>query len=63
MITLRNAVLGGITEGSSALDIFYHYDVRGQLLKERRNGASICYAYDKAGNRVRKTDAKGATLY
>ena len=57
------AVLGGITEGSSALDIFYHYDVRGQLLEERRNGASICYTYDKAGNRVRKTDAKGATLY
>ena len=54
---------GSITVGNNALDIFYSYDVRGQLLEERRNGASVCYAYDKAGNRKRKTDAKGATLY
>lgn len=57
------ARLGGITVGNNALDISYSYDVRGQLLEERRNGASVCYAYDKAGNRIRKTDAKGATLY
>ncbi len=60
---LASTVLGGITEGSSALDISYQYDVRGQLLEERRNGVSVSYAYDKAGNRVRKTDAKGATVY
>ncbi len=62
-----SAAVGGITSGISvgnnALDISYRYDVRGQLLEERRNGASVCYAYDKAGNRIRKTDAKGATLY
>lgn len=53
--------LGGITSeitvGNNALDISYAYDVRGQLLEERRNGASVCCAYDKAGNRIRKTDA------
>ena len=53
--------LGGVTSeitaGNNALDISYNYDVRGQLLEERRNGASVCYAYDKAGNRIRKTDA------
>ena len=46
-----------ITAGNNALDISYAYDVRGQLLEERRNGASVCCAYDKAGNRIRKTDA------
>ena len=51
------AALGGITTGNNALDISYAYDVRGQLLEERRNGASVCCAYDKAGNRIRKTDA------
>ncbi len=58
---------GGITSemtvGNNALDISYSYDVRGQLLEERRNGASVCYTYDKAGNRLRKTDEKGAVLY
>ena len=61
------AALGGITSeittGNNALDISYNYDVRGQLLEERRNGASVCYAYDKAGNRIRKTDAQGETRY
>ena len=61
--TQAGAAIGGITAGNNALDISYHYDVRGQLLEERRNGVSVCYSYDKAGNRVRKTDAKGATLY
>ena len=46
-----------------ALDISYNYDVRGQLLEERRNGASVCYAYDKAGNRIRKTDVQGEIRY
>ncbi len=59
--------LGGVTSeitaGNNALDISYNYDVRGQLLEERRNGASVCYAYDKAGNRIRKTDAQGETRY
>ena len=65
--TGTQAALGGITSeitaGNNALDISYNYDVRGQLLEERRNGASVCYAYDKAGNRIRKTDAQGETRY
>ena len=55
--TGTQATLGGITAGNNALDLSYAYDVRGQLLEERRNGASVCCAYDKAGNRIRKTDA------
>jgi len=65
--TQAGAALGGITSGitvgNNALDVSCSYDIRGQLLEERRNGASVSYVYDKAGNRVRKTDAKGATLY
>ena len=65
--TGMQATLGGITSeittGNNALDLSYAYDVRGQLLEERRNGASVCYAYDKAGNRIRKTDAQGETRY
>lgn len=53
----------GLTAGSSALDISYRYDVRGQLLEERRNGESVQYAYDKAGNRIKKTDTKGEICY
>lgn len=56
-------VTSEITAGNNALDISYNYDVRGQLLEERRNGASVCYAYDKAGNRIRKTDAQGEIRY
>ena len=52
-----------MTAGSCALDISYGYDVRGQLLEERRNGASVRYAYDRAGNRIRKTDAQGEIRY
>ena len=55
--TGTQATLGDIISGSNALDLSYAYDVRGQLLEERRNGASVCCAYDKAGNRIRKTDA------
>ena len=61
--TGMQATLGGITTGNNALDISYNYDVRGQLLEERRNGASVCYAYDKAGNRIRKTDVQGEIRY
>ena len=61
--TGTQATLGGITAGNNALDLSYAYDVRGQLLEERRNGASVCYAYDKAGNRIRKTDAQGEIRY
>ena len=61
--TGTQATLGGITTGNNALDISYAYDVRGQLLEERRNGASVSYAYDKAGNRIRKTDAQGEIRY
>ncbi len=52
-----------MTAGSGALDISYDYDVRGQLLEERRNDASVRYAYDKAGNRVKKTDSRGEIRY
>lgn len=55
--------MGGITVGNNALDIFYSYDIRGQLLEERRNGASVCYAYDKAGNRILKADVQGDVRY
>ena len=65
--TQAGAAIGGIiseiTAGNNALDISYSYDVRGQLLEERRNGAAVCYAYDRAGNRVKKTDSQGATIY
>ena len=65
--TGTQAALGGITSeitaGNNALDLSYNYDVRGQLLEERRNGASVCYAYDKAGNRIRKTDVQGEIRY
>ena len=61
--TGTQATLGGITIGNNALDISYAYDVRGQLLEERRNGTSVCYAYDKAGNRIRKTDGQGEIRY
>ena len=65
--TGMQAALGGITSeitaGNNALDLSYNYDVRGQLLEERRNGASVCYAYDKAGNRIRKTDVQGEIRY
>ena len=65
--TGMQATLGGITSeitaGNNALDLSYAYDVRGQLLEERRNGASVCYAYDKAGNRIRKTDVQGEIRY
>ena len=58
-LALHPAVMGNITEGSSALqpsvmDIHYQYDIRGQLLQERRNGASVHYTYDAAGNRIKK---------
>ena len=61
--TGTQAALGGITTGNNALDLSYAYDVRGQLLEERRNGTSVCYAYDKAGNRIRKTDVQGEIRY
>ena len=65
--TQAGVTLGGVTSeitaGNNALDLSYAYDVRGQLLEERRNGASVCYAYDKAGNRIRKTDAQGEIRY
>ena len=53
----------GLTAGSSALDIRYQYDVRGQLLEECRNGAAVRYVYDAAGNRIRKTEGEKETRY
>ena len=60
---VRAAETGGITLGSCALDISYKYDVRGQLLEEGRNGEAVSYTYDKAGNRICKTDARGEIRY
>ncbi len=69
----------GLTAGSSALDIRYQYDVRGQLLEECRNGAAVRYAYDAAvryaydaavhyaydaaGNRIQKTEGEKEIRY
>jgi YD repeat-containing protein len=53
----------GLTAGSSALDIRYQYDVRGQLLEECRNGAAVRYAYDAAGNRIKKTEGEKESRY
>ena len=53
----------GLTAGSSALDIRYQYDVRGQLLEECQNGAAVRYAYDAAGNRIKKTEGEKETRY
>ncbi len=53
----------GLTAGSSALDIRYQYDVRGQLLEECQNGAAVRYAYDAAGNRIQKTEGEKETRY
>ena len=54
---------GYAAAGSCALDISYRYDIRGQLLEERRGGRLVSYAYDAAGNRVKKADGQGETLY
>ena len=61
----RTAKIGiqGLTAGSSALDIRYQYDVRGQLQEECRNGAAVRYAYDAAGNRIQKTEDEKGTRY
>ena len=32
-------------------------------MEERRNGAAVCYAYDAAGNRVKKTGGEKSTRY
>ncbi len=66
--TLQSAIMANITEGSSALqpaamDIRYQYDIRGQLLEERRNGAFVHYMYDATGNRIRKTNGDKETRY
>ena len=52
----KTGVQGPATDGSSALDITYQYDVRGQLLEENRKDAVFRYSYDAAGNRVRKEE-------
>ena len=60
--TAKTGILG-LTAGSSALDIRYQYDVRGQLLEEFRNGVAVRYAYDAAGNRIQKTEGEKETRY
>ena len=67
-LPIGTAVMRNITEGSSALqpaamDIHYQYDIRGQLLEERRNGASVHYMYDAARNRIKKTEKQKETRY
>ena len=52
----KTGTQGPATDGSSALEITYQYDVRGQLLEENRKDAVFRYNYDAAGNRVRKEE-------
>ncbi len=53
----KTGIQGSATDGSSALDITYQHDVRGQLLEENRKDAVFRYSYDAAGNRIRKEEA------
>ena len=53
---MKTGIQGPATAGSSALDITYQYDVRGQLLEENRKDAVFRYSYDAAGNRIRKEE-------
>ena len=55
----KTGTQGPITDGSSALDITYQYDVRGQLLEENRKDAVFRYSYDAVGNRIRKEEETG----
>ena len=52
-----------IDGGSSHVRTTYQYNVRGQLLEEKRNEDTFCYSYDAAGNRIKKEDSKGETSY
>ena len=56
---MKTGIQGPATAGSSALDITYQYDVRGQLLEENRKDAVFRYSYDAAGNRIRKEEETG----
>ena len=56
---MKTGIQGPATDGSSALDITYQYDVRGQLLEENRKDAVFRYSYDAAGNRIRKEEETG----
>ena len=53
---MKTGIQGPATDGSSALDITYQYDVRGQLLEENRKDAVFRYSYDAVGNRIRKEE-------
>ena len=53
---MKTGIQGPATAGSSALDITYQYDVRGQLLEENRKDAVFRYSYDAVGNRIRKEE-------
>ncbi len=50
-------------KADEAINDFYRYNIRGQLLEEGNGNDVISYAYDAAGNRIRKTDAHGETYY
>ena len=56
---MKTGIQGPATAGSSALDITYQYDVRGQLLEENRKDAVFRYSYDAVGNRIRKEEETG----
>ncbi len=47
----------------SHLDLSYQYNVRGQLLKEKRNEKVCCYTYDATGNRLSKESPEGNYSY
>ena len=59
-ITGRN----GTVHNSYQYDAFGNeLETAGQLLEERCNGESVRYSYDKAGNRVKKTNTEGEIHY
>ncbi len=47
----------------SYLELSYQYNVRGQLLKEKRNENVCCYTYDATGNRLSKESKEGKYSY
>ena len=56
----RRKMAGGRYE---AVDISCRYDIHNRLTQERRGDDSVRYAYDAAGNRIRKEEKEGRTKY
>ncbi len=54
---------GNISCLETKVGVTYHYDIRGQLLEENRNGDACCYTYDAAGNRLQRVNQEEITSY